>query len=196
MLKQLLTIIFLGIIYTGCIVPTYTGKSSLYQTEVNKSDTKITSVLLVGAGSTASRLFLENFSVEMIKSFAGANIKCDFTYIGKIPRGSHVNLNEVYKPQYDAYLLLNPIDTSYVDKNKQVAFFAAPLPGGGARTGSTYGNQYKENYYIELYTNNLVTKIWQAELDVDFDFAKPDRYKIIAKQVLKKLLYNGYIEKK
>jgi len=194
--KPLWTII-LCIIYSGCVIPTYTGKSTLNETEVSKFDAKITSLLIVGVGSTASRLFLENLSPEIIKLFVRSHIQCNFIYAGKIPRRSHINLKKIIASQYDAYLVLNPIDTSYIDVHKSVAVFASPLPGGYGASGSVIGNQYKEDYYIELYTSNKsLNKVWQAELKVDFDVANPGRYEIIAKEIFDRLLKNGFIHNK
>jgi hypothetical protein len=180
--------------YCSCIVPTYIGKSALYETSVRKSNTKIKSILLVGVGSTPSRLFLENLSTEIIKSFKRLNITCDYTYEGKIPRGSHVDLREIVTTDYNAYLVINPIDTSYIDAHKDVGIFATPLPGGYGASGSVIGNQYKEDFYVELYTNNsLLNKVWQAELKLDFDVVNKDNYVKITKEIFDRLIKNGFI---
>lgn len=197
MYKLLLLAIIFVMTFTSCVIPTYTGKSTLKETEVSKSDVKISSVLIAGAGSTASRLFLENLSTELIKHFAQYQIQCDFTYVGKIPRRSYLNLNKVLSSKYNGYLVLNPMDTSYADTHKSVAVVGTPLPGGYGATGSVIGNQYKEDYYAELYINgNSLNKVWQGELKVDFDFATPTRYQKIAKQIFDKLLKNGFISKR
>ena len=194
--KLFLTIISLCIIYSGCVIPTYSGRLTLNEKEVKKSDVRITDLLLVGAGSTASRLFLENLSAEMIKLFARYHVQCDFTYAGKIPRGSRINFNNLITSRYDAYLVLSPIDTSYMNTFKSEAVIASPIPGSYGALGSVIGNQYKENYYIELYSNNnLLNRIWEAELKVDFDVANPGRYQKIAKEIFTRLLKHGLISK-
>jgi hypothetical protein len=197
MLKLWLTISILCIAYSGCVVPTYIGKSTLNETEVRKPDTKIKRVLFVGVGSTVSRLFLENLSPEVIQLLARSHVQCDFTYAGKISRRSHVNVNKLVTSEYDAYLVLNPMDTAYINTNKDVAIVATPLPGGYGASGSVMGNQYIEDFYVELYTNSnlLITKVWQAQLKVDFDIANPGRYQKIAKGIVMKLINNGFISK-
>jgi hypothetical protein len=116
--------------------------------------------------------------------------------MGKIPRRSHVDLNKVVTSKYDAYLVFNPMDTSYVDTHKSVAMVGTPLPGGYGATGSVIGNQYKEDYYASLYTTgDALNKVWQGELSVDFDFATTYRYHKIAKNIFDKLLKNGFIPK-
>ncbi len=196
LLPRLLSVLLIiCLLYAGC-VPTYFGKSKLKETEVHPSDAKITSVLFVGVGSTPSRLFLENLSTEVIKLFSQYHVNCDFVYAGKIPRKSHYKIEKVMEPKYEAYLLLNPIDTSYMNNNKSVASFGMPTPGGGSVTGSKIGNQYIESFYVTLYTNkDSINKIWQAELKVDFDVAKPARNKQIAADIFDKLLKNGIVSK-
>ncbi len=197
MLKFLLKITFVCTIFSGCVIPTYLGKSTLTEKRVNKNAVKITNLLIVGVGSTASRVFLENLSVKIIKLFVHSNIPCDFTYAGKISRGEQVNLKDIITFQYNSYLVLNPVDTSYMDTNKQVAMYGTPLPGGYAGTGSIMGNQYKEDFDVELYSSShIVNRVWQAELKVDFDIANADRYKKIAKEIFKGLVKNGFINPK
>lgn len=197
MRKSLFVIPICCLMYAGCVVPTYIGKSALHEISASESNTKIKSILLVGVGSTPSRLFLENLSIELIKNFKRLDITCDFTYEGKIPKGSHVDLKEIITADYNAYLVINPIDTSYINAHKDVGFFATPLPGGYGASGSLIGNQYKEDFYVELYTNNsLLNKVWQAELKLDFDVANNDKYVKIAKEIFDRLIKNGFITNK
>jgi hypothetical protein len=197
MLKSPLKIIIICTIYSSCIIPTYFGKSILTEKRASKSGIKITNLLIVGVGSTASRVFLENLSAEIIKLFVRSQIQCDFTYAGKIPRGEQVNLNDIVVSQYNSYLILNPVDTSYMDTHKNIGTFITPLPGGYTAAGSMMGNQYKEDYDVELYTNNNISnKVLQAELKLDFDVADAGRYKKIAKEIFNMLLKNGFINPK
>jgi hypothetical protein len=89
-MKRLLTIptiissaIILVTTLTGCVIPTYIGNSTLDETETSKSTVKYCSVLVVGAGSTASRVFLENLSTEMMKLFAQYIYKANLSIWGK-----------------------------------------------------------------------------------------------------------------
>lgn len=183
-------------IYSGCVIPTYTEKYSLTETNSVKSEKKIKNLLVVGVGSTASRLFLENLSFEIKKIFAREDIRCDFTYAGKIPRRSHIDMSTIVTSQYDTYLVINPIDTSFINAHKSKAMFVSPLPGGYSASGSVIGNQFKENYYVELYTNDSLEKLWQAELKVDFDVAHSDKFKKIAGAIFERFLKNGLLPRK
>ena len=192
--KLIISLIIL-LAFTGCVLPTYIGQSTLNETGVKKSDIKYATVLVVGAGSMPSRFFLENLSEEIMKLFKQHKIEADFTYLGKIPRRSHVDVNKLVTSKYNAYLIFHSMDTSYSNTHKDVAIVAATIPGGFA-SGSVIGNQYKEDFYAEFYTNvDSLNRVWQGELKVDFDFAKTTRYETIAKDLFEKLLKNGLIPK-
>lgn len=194
MQQRSLLIIFFTIVFTSCVIPTYLGKSKLKETEVKKSDVRLSHVLIVGAGSTASRLFLENLSTELTKLLAQNNIQSDFRYVGKIPRGSLLNLKEMTSSKYNGYLVLNPTDTSYTYTDKEVGYAATPLPAGYAGYGTISGNQYIEEFNLQFYTSSdSLTKVWQGELLVDFDFATSGRYQKIAEQIISKFIKHRII---
>ena len=179
----LLTII-ITISLQNCI-PTYRGKSSFVESNKKIAGNPISNLLIVGVGSMPSRVFLSNLSKELISSFAKNKIQSSYTYLGQIPRLSHVDINKIVTENYDSYLILNPIDTSYADLKKEVAFFATPVV-----SGDIIGRQYIEEFYVELYSSNKdkTEKIWQGILKVDFDFVQPARYKKIAKEIVDKIV--------
>lgn len=192
-MQKLFSILLTFIFLTGlpsCVIPTYMGISSLHETGKIEVDKPISNLLIVGVGSTPSRAFLENLSNELIKLFAQRKMQCEFSYMGKIPRGTHLNVDKIVTSKYDSYLLLNPMDTSYTDLHKQVAIVATPIGGGYGAYGSVIGNRYKEDYYVELYTTdkNELEKIWQGELKVDFDFSQPRIYKKVARSIFDKVV--------
>jgi len=92
-IKALIFLVFSIFILVSCI-PHYIEKVSLKEERPNSKTITIKNLLIVGAGSTATRLFLEklssNFKNELIKK--GAN--CEFIYVGKIPTASTLNLKD------------------------------------------------------------------------------------------------------
>lgn len=184
----LLTII-ITITLQYCI-PTYRGKSSFVESNKIITHNPISNVLIVGVGSMPSRVFLSNLSKELISSLAKNKIQSAYTYVGQIPRLSHLDINKLVTGNYDSYLILNPIDTSFVDLKKKVGFFVTPVGGRYYASGDIIGRQYKEQFYVELYSGNKdkTEKIWQGILKVDFDFVQPDRYRKIAKEIVDKIV--------
>lgn len=146
--------------------------------------------MIVGAGSIASRTFLETLSGELVQLFARKQIPCAFTYVGKIPRGTNLDLNPIVTSEYESYLVLCPVDTAYTDLNKDVATYASPVAPGYLAYGTIRGTQYVEDFSVALYTKNKegVEKIWQGELKLDFDFSQPRIYRKVAQSLFYKII--------
>ena len=186
---QLLLICILSISLQNCL-RTYYGSSSLSETNKNASVKPIKKVLIVGVGSMPSRVFLSNLSKELSSSLAQNNIQSNYNYIGQIPRLSHVDINKIKNENYDSYLILTPVDTSFTNLKKDVGFYVVPLGNGYRASGDLVGNQYKEKFYVDLYTNtnDSAQKIWQGILTVDFDFGLLEKYKKIAREIVDKMV--------
>lgn len=180
----------------SCVVPTYISKSHLEEKMSLKSDETISSLLISGAGSTPSRVFLDNMSTELISQLSKKDIRADYIYLGKIPKYSTVDMDTLIKKKYNAYLLFYPTDTSFVNNNKDQAEVWVPLPGGYSKSAVLAGNQYKENFWVQLYLENgSVQKVWKGILYLDFDFGHSSKYPGIAKKILDQLKKSGFIRK-
>ena len=159
-----------AVLFSGCVIPKYFPGIALTDSIRNEKKVNIDNILIVGAGSTASRLFLENLSTEMIKRFKKNKLSCSFNYVGKIPAASHLKVESFIEPGFETYFIFSPIDTSFVNKMKEKYVAFMPIPGIGSAVGTNYGNQYKQKFLLELYTNvEGLQLIWKAELILDFD---------------------------
>lgn len=191
-MKRCLLLLFATIITTSLqnCIPTYFGSSSLAETKRNASVKPITNVLIVGVGSMPSRVFLSNLSKELSNCLAKNKIQSTYNYKGQIPRLSNLDINKVVTENYDSYLILTPVDTSFTNLSKSVGVFATPVGGGYVASGNIIGRQYKEAFYVDLYSNNnnSTEKIWQGILRVDFDFVEPERYRKIAREIVDKIV--------
>lgn len=56
----------------------------------NISHIRVQDILMVGAGSTASRMFLENLHTALLADFKAINIQTDFLYLGKTERKNNI----------------------------------------------------------------------------------------------------------
>jgi hypothetical protein len=143
---------------------------------------------LVGTGLVASRIFLDNLSDEMLRSFKKKGIHSEFKYIGKIPRSASLEWDSLKQAGYDSYLVFRAADSSYLDMTNEK--FTAFGPGIMA---TKYGNQYKANYNITLYNGMKHEVLWEGELAVDFDIANSSRYKHIARLIFTELEKNNIL---
>ncbi len=186
MLNLKLSLFIVVIFISGCVViPTYKARISLNPTSQNHQEVQINNVLLIGTGSVASKVFLENLSAEMMRSFSSKGIESEFSYIGKIPPTTALKLDSLKQDKYDSYLVFKSANASYLDMTKVKFIAISP-----AAMATRYGNQYAETFTVTLYNGKDKQQIiWQGELDVDFDIANDSRYKQISK-----LIFNEFVK--
>jgi hypothetical protein len=191
MLPKLSAFISFASLFAGCVIPTYFGSTALNDIQTNQKEITMHKVLIVGAGSMASRLFLENISSEMMKVFTSKGVESNFLYVGEIPRGTQLKLDTVISSKYDGYIIFNPKDTSYFNARKEKYIAIVPGPLGTGFSAGGYGNQYKEEYFIEAYVNDSsLSLIWRAGLKLNFDFSAQYKYKHISNDIFDQLKIN------
>ena len=180
-------LVIFAVLISGCVVvPTYKARITLTPTIQNNQELQIRRVLLIGTGSSASGIFLDNLSAEMIRSLGSKDIRSAFKYIGKVPQSTTLKIDSLKEDIYDSYLVFNAANDLYLDMTK--AKFTAIGPGA---TVTGYGNQFKETYTVTLYNGGQKEQIlWQGELAVDFDIVNSSRYKQISQLILNELAKN------
>jgi hypothetical protein len=186
MLKvKLLLPVFVALL-GGCVtitVPSYAPRITLETTHKNVQDIKVNNLLLVGTGPVASRVFLDNLTIQITRSLQKRNIRWGFSYAGNIPRSAPVTLDTLASASFDTYLVFRAAGKSYLDMTK-------PISMRTSSSGSTtyIGNQYKETYTVSLYNKKeKMQLVWQGEMEVNFDLANDGRYEQIAHLILKEL---------
>jgi hypothetical protein len=188
---RLLALSFI-VLLSGCIIiPTYNTSISLKSSDQNEQGIPINNVLLIGTGTMASQIFLDNLSTELIRSFKAKSITADYSYKGKVPDLLTLKIDSLVTDQYDTYIVFKSINNSLLDMDK--VKYAAVGPG---TYGTGYGNQYAEKFTIMLYTKKEKPELlWQGHLDVDFDLANDTRYKKIARLLMNELAKNHFVKK-
>jgi hypothetical protein len=177
--------------FSGCIViPAQTASISLNQTNVRKGEVRISNVLMVGSGTVASEVFLENLSAELIQSFKTRGVPTEFTFMGKMPPSASLPLESLIQDKFDTYLVFKSSNNAYLDMSKE----KVKVYGPDNMTRKKYGNQYAERYTVTLYhKKEKIQAIWQGDLAIDFDLANSSRYKEISKLILDELVKNQFL---
>ena len=97
----------------------YAQNINLKETKKNTIKKEFKNVLIIGAGSTATRLVLDNLTDNLIKKLNKENINATYNYVGKLDRNTQIDFKNFINENYDGYLVFNLADTSYIDiKNK------------------------------------------------------------------------------
>jgi len=146
-------------------------------------DVQIHSVLLIGTGPVASRVFLDNLSAVMIERFKKKGVNAEFSYVGKLQASSSRNLDSLVNDRFDSYLLFKASDSSYLDMTKTKSVIIGP-----GITGSHIGNQYAQDYKLQLFQKReRMHLVWDGKLNIDFDLANNSRYEYISNMIFKGL---------
>lgn len=187
-------VLIISILFKSCVLPTYFGQTSLIEMKRVEDNKKVTNVLFIGTGTLASRSFLDNLSDELIKLFEKEKIQCDFTFLKNEPINSLISKDKVAASKYDCYLLINSKDTAYTNFHKKVGDFIMPsgnINNGLGMSSSIYGNQYKEDFYVEILVKgkNELKQIWRGELRVDCDLSRRHNYKNVSQSLFGKVVH-------
>ncbi|MEO6949046.1 MAG: hypothetical protein ABI123_05405 [Ginsengibacter sp.] len=118
-------------------------------------------------------------------------IKSTYSYMGEIPRASHLDIDKIANDKYDSYLVLNPIDTSILNLNTRSYEVTIDKARRLSPRFNSLQQRYKEDFSVKLYSkmNNETKKNWEGVLYVDFDFSQKDRFKQMARSIIDKILW-------
>ena len=173
-----------------------TTKFSLWDTQSNPISNKVTNILIVGIGSTTSRIFLESLGLTLTKKLKSTGIKSEYQYLGSDNEIAKENFNALKKNGFEAILIFTPENTSFfeVSTNRELNSLntgQGSLPYYSNSTSITYA----QNFFLRLYLlENKNKPIWDAKLTLDFNLTKSSVYKSISDKILERLKDNNYIQ--
>jgi len=154
---------------------------------------QLNNILILGIGSTPSRIFLDNLSEKLINKFESANVKAEYRYLGKTVAEAREdsNLNQV--KDFKAVLLFIPRDSSFFEVKITKNNFSIPRLTN-SNEFITRNFIYEGNFDIRLYTTEEEKKlIWTAFTDVTNQLTKTSIYSKISKKIISDFKKNGYI---
>lgn len=143
--------------------------------EESKKDTitqKLDSILLIGVGSSTTRIFLDDLSKTISKGFGKDSIACHYYFLGKTTAEAKPAFDTINKQGYKAILFLLPSGTSFYEVQ------------GGLYSSSSTRNfpgitipfssiDYKQDFSFALYLPlEHMKKVWEASAQVACDPSK------------------------
>lgn len=172
----------------------YAQKITLVETKRNTIQKKFSTVLIIGAGPNATRLFLDNLSQKLIKSLHKKEINVTYYYDGHLNRNTQIDFKSLIDEKFDGYIVFNLSDTSQVTRKNTTLPISIPISGGRgmASINLNYSKlRYAEDFVIEFfeYSNSKIS-IWEAILKVDLDFSKEKFYTNITDLLIKSFNQN------
>ena len=186
MIKNL-SLLFSISIFISC---TSSQKIGLFDSRTNQTKVTAHKIFILGSGTNATRLFLENITASLQKRFSKTGTESILIFSNN-PEA--IILNKYKNDGYDAIILFNARDSAVVNSStytNTVGVSGGALNGAQFRS-SAHSNEYKQNFYFSFYSNpekpNLV---YEGYLDLHFDFADNTKYNIIANKIFKKFKEN------
>jgi hypothetical protein len=165
-------------------------------TEIKKNTEikKFNKILLIGEGNMASRFFLENLSEKIMEKLIKLNIECDYKFIE--PTKAKIEIRNYMDKKYKGYIYFNPQEYSKAVMIANSDDFNIVIPPLTTRSNASIrlGNMiFKERYEIFFFENSESDdSIWNAELEVNFDFSEERIYKKITRKLIL-ALKNNYL---
>lgn len=159
-------------------------------------DTKFDSILIVGVGSSTTRLFLDDLSDCMIKDLAPKPVNAKFFYLGKTVAEAKRSFDTLNKKGYKAILFFMPKGESIFDVHGEMTTTSTNSRVGPiSLTTASAGIYYYQYFDVHLYINEAaMKKVWSAWLEVSGDISKVKQVKKAARKVLNKFEKNGYVK--
>jgi hypothetical protein len=146
----------------------------------SKDDAPSEKILIIGAGSVASEIFMENLT-KNITVRLNKRIGSHLIFLKNIKPGSPFNKTSLNSLDYDAYIIFYPLDSSKLVMNRtgQIPFF------GGTRLNALVPNSYKQKFLVQIYMKTDKAKpVWETSLHVDLDPIDEEKYNDISSYIL------------
>ena len=126
-------------------------------------------ILLVGVGSSATRIFLNNLSQRIINSFAESKITCTYAYMGKTAAEAKKQFDTSSYKDYKAVLCLMPDSASIFEVHNTRAYhiWLADLKFQALYTTISTEILNEQSFTCRLYVKReKIMQIWNGFLEV------------------------------
>lgn len=198
-MKKKIIVSLLSILLYSCAE---IGEITFVENKTNTNKKELKKIMLIGAGSTDTRFFLDMLNLELNKGFKKREIKTDYFYTGKISEDSSINVTSLLNKPYDAFIVFKPIDKSKVyfnsshHENDINVDALGPNPIRISYNDKKNSILFKQVFEIAIYIpKDGLNKIWEATLKLTIDFTRQKNYVEIAKKILNSLQQNYLITK-
>jgi len=170
------------------------------ETKTDTINKKFKSILLIGIGSTPTRIFLDKLKDVLIKKLNSEKIKSDYYYLGRDDDTLSKPFDTLLTRNYDAILVFSPKDSSIfktISKNKgnlSLLNLLGLYTVGQIRSKSL-SISYQQSFNLSLYLQeNKSESIWDANLDVNFGMGGLSNYQNISNKIYWRLKAHKYVK--
>jgi hypothetical protein len=170
-------------------------KTTFEEISADNSNRRFDSILIIGAGSTATRIFLDDLVTQLVEKLDSKNVVTTYMYLGKKNEMLNEFLDTFKNAGYKVIMVFQPKEQAslYTKKRRSINFVQL-----GDRSIVSSARQDKLNYegefIIVLYENNQKKRdFWKASLKVRNDPSKSRSAKKISNWILSSFTKNNYL---
>ena len=170
-------------------------KTTFEEISADNSNRRFDSILIIGAGSTATRIFLDDLVTQLAEKLDSKNVVTTYMYLGKKNEMLNEFLDTFKNAGYKVIMVFQPKEQAslYTKKRRSINFVQL-----GDRSIVSSARQDKLNYegefIIVLYENNQKKRdFWKASLKVRNDPSKSRSAKKISNWILSSFTKNNYL---
>lgn len=173
MIRQALIPFIILILLTSCGAQ----KKLLPSKENNPTE----NVLIIGAGSVASRIFMDNLWKNLDGRLNKRKIKTNLVFVENSKPGAQFDRPVLDSLNYDAYIIFYPVNSADLTMNGTTKI---PLVYG-ASVNAISPNYYKQEFSVQIYMKADKAKpVWEKNLPVDIDLLDEKNYDQISAYIL------------
>jgi hypothetical protein len=170
-------------------------KTTFEEISADNSNRRFDSILIIGAGSTATRIFLDDLVTQLVEKLDSKNVVTTYMYLGKKNEMLNEFLDTFKNAGYKVIMVFQPKEQAFLYTKKRRSINFVQL---GDRSIVSSARQDKLNYegefIIVLYENNQKKRdFWKASLKVRNDPSKSRSAKKISNWILSSFTKNNYL---
>lgn len=160
---------------------------TIQQKQAESIHVDINSILLIGVGSSITRIFLDELSEYLTKSLKDSGIVAKYYYLGKDRMNVQSEIDTINKQGFKAILFLLPTGASSYDVQAGLNRMTLHPNLGGFNVRTARSKiSYQQDFDFQLYLPGLnMKKIWAASVSVSGD---PSKFRTVDKVGTKLLL--------
>lgn len=158
--------------------------------------TTLDSILVIGMGSNATKMFLSDLSDVMIQKLGAQQIKASYQYLGKTSIEAEQEFKAMNKASYKFILFLSPKGSDISGKIRTRHAHTTPSQNGpNVITTEKERVTYHQLYDFQLCKADAsVQMFWNAEVNIDCDPTKKYAAKKLSTKLLSRFKEVGYIK--
>lgn len=188
---------FLLVLSFACLNVTSQNNKKLVfeQTFVDTIENRIDSILLIGIGSSATRIFLDDLSQYLKKNFLNDRIETKYHYAGPGLKKAQADFDTINKQGFKAILFFLPNDPAVFEVQAYFTRMSVPSSFGQIRYKHASSSiLYQQGFDFQLHTTNRgMKKIWAASVDVSGEAGKSKRARQVADKLHAYFKANSYL---